>query len=235
MSEIIYTATVGSKMHGLSTPQSDEDIRFIYRLSLKELVSPFNNSNTKTASANGEDTESWELRNFVKHLTSGNPTMYEVIKSPIYEKNNFSEMLRMIPYYAFDGRKILLAHIGYAEAQLKRYLRNAQQPFEDNTLRRIPKSIVAAYRVLAQADQLLNTGTFEPVVKDYSQSLHDKLMTIKLMPIEDITLDFIQEHEQGIEKGINNLRIMFEDLPSSIKDKKPDIDALEFLLMELHK
>jgi predicted nucleotidyltransferase len=235
MSKIIYTATVGSKMHGLSTPQSDEDIRFIYRLSLKELVSPFNNSNAKTTSANGEDTESWELRNFVKHLTSGNPTMYEVIKSPIYEKNNVSELLRMIPYYAFDGRKILLAHIGYAEAQLKRYLRNAQQPFEDNTLRRIPKSIVAAYRVLAQADQLLNTGTFEPAIKNYSQSLHDKLMTIKLMPIEDITLDFIQEHEQGIEKGIHNLKIMFEDLPSSIKDKKPDIDALEFLLMELHK
>jgi hypothetical protein len=88
---------------------------------------------------------------------------------------------------------------------------------------------------LAQADQLLNTGTFEPAIKNYSQSLHDKLMAIKLMPIEDITLDFIQEHEQGIEKGINNLRIMFEDLPSSIKDKKPDIDALEFLLMELHK
>ena len=234
MSEIIYTATVGSKMHGLSTPQSDEDIRFIYRFTFKELVSPFNNSNTKTTTANGEDTESWELRSFVKHLISGNPTMYEVIKSPIYQFNNHSELIRMIPNYAFDGRKILLAHIGYAEAQLKRYLRNARHPIEDNSLKRIPKSIVAAYRVLAQADQLLKTGTFEPVIKDYSQSLHDKLMNIKLMPTTDITLDFIKEHEQGIEKGIQDLKNMFEDLPSLIKDKKPDIHELEAMLVYLH-
>jgi len=76
--EIIYTATVGSKMHGLSTPQSDEDTRYIYKLSFREVISPFATDRTKTTS-NGEDTESWELRNFVKHLTSGNPTMYEVI------------------------------------------------------------------------------------------------------------------------------------------------------------
>jgi len=211
--EIIYTATVGSKMHGLSTPQSDEDTRYIYKLSFREVISPFATDRTKTTS-NGEDTESWELRNFVKHLTSGNPTMYEVIKSPLYIEDKNSYLLRQIPNYAFDGRKILFAHIGYAEAQLKRYLR---------------------YRVLAQADQLLNTGTFEPVIKDYSQSLHDKLMTIKLMSTDDITLDFVKEHELGIEKGIQDLKIMFEDLPSSIKDKKPDIDALELLLMQFYK
>ena len=233
--EIIYTATVGSKMHGLSTPQSDEDTRYIYKLSFREVISPFATDRTKTTSSNGEDTESWELRNFIKHLTSGNPTMYEVIKSPLYIEDKNSYLLRQIPNYAFDGRKILFAHIGYAEAQLKRYLRNFQQPAETNTLRRIPKSIVAAYRVLAQADQLLNTGTFEPVIKDYSQSLHDKLMTIKLMSTDDITLDFVKEHELGIEKGIQDLKIMFEDLPSSIKDKKPDIDALELLLMQFYK
>jgi len=115
--EIIYTATVGSKMHGLSTPQSDEDTRYIYKLSFREVISPFATDRTKTTS-NGEDTESWELRNFVKHLTSGNPTMYEVIKSPLYIEDKNSYLLRQIPNYAFDGRKILFAHIGYAEAQL---------------------------------------------------------------------------------------------------------------------
>jgi len=60
-------------------------------------------------------------------------------------------------------------------------------------------------------------------------------MTIKLMSTDDITLDFVKEHELGIEKGIQDLKIMFEDLPSSIKDKKPDIDALELLLMQFYK
>jgi len=60
-------------------------------------------------------------------------------------------------------------------------------------------------------------------------------MTIKLMSADEITLDFIKEHELGIEKGIQDLKIMFEDLPNSIKDKKPDIDALEDLLMQFYK
>jgi predicted nucleotidyltransferase len=233
--ELVYTATVGSKMHGLTTPNSDEDIRFIYRLSQRELVSPFKSSETKVSNANDADVESWELRNFVKHLTSGNPTMYEVIKTPIYIKNDFSELFRTIPSYAFDGRKILFAHIGYAEAQLKRYLRNFSESMEVNQLKRIPKSIVAAYRVLAQAEQLLTTGDFEPVISDYSQSLHDKLMDIKLITSDKITTDFIKEHEQCIEKGIQDLKFLFESLPSSIKEKSPDIKSLEDILLVLHK
>ena len=233
--EIAYTATVGSKMHGLTTPNSDEDIRYIYKLSQRELVSPFKSSATKVSNANDSDIESWELRNFVKHLTSGNPTMYEVIKTPIYIKNGFSELLRTIPPYAFDGRKIMFAHIGYAEAQLKRYLRNFSGSMEENQLKRIPKSIVAAYRVLAQAEQLLKTGDFEPVISDYSQSLHDNLMEIKLINSDKITPDFIKEHEQGIEKGIQDLKQLFESLPSSIKEKSPDIKTLEDILLVLHK
>jgi len=272
--DIIYETNVGSKMHGLSTPTSDEDVRYITLHPIRHILSPFKNEDVKV-SGNNEDVESWELRHFVKHLTQGNPTIYEVIKSPLYDRTNlFSDMIRGLMPLAFDARKVLMAHAGYAEAQLKRYLRKANydlncycvemvhEPFnnwkllgvpkyesvqrgkfteleiagswEENHLRRIPKSVVAGYRVLAQGRQLLESGDFQPVVKDYSPELHDKLMSIKLMDANTITMGFIEEHLEGIEAGIQELHSYFDSLPESRKNLKPDIDAIEDVLCDIY-
>jgi hypothetical protein len=275
---IIYKTIVGSQMHGLATPNSDEDIRYITKGSIRDLLSPFKNDEVKVKDGNGEDVESWDLRFFVKHLCSGNATIFEVIKSPLYDKRlEHSEAIRSLMPYCFDAKKILMAHIGYAEAQLKRYLRKANEDFisfnsntnnlkltsvnfyhtpeeiekyisqyssksvecltniwEENQIRRIPKSVIAGYRVLAQARQLLETGDFQPVIKDYSPELHDKLMRIKTMDPNTITCGFIVEHLEGVENGIKELKSFYETLPDEIKNKKPDIQAIEDTLCEIY-
>ena len=83
MGKICYSCVVGSKMHGLQTPTSDEDVRHITMHSILEVLSPFKNEEIKVRDGNGADIESWELCHFVKHLTQGNPTCFEVIKSPL--------------------------------------------------------------------------------------------------------------------------------------------------------
>jgi predicted nucleotidyltransferase len=124
--EVIYTTLVGSKMHGLSTPTSDEDVRHITMHPIRHILSPFRNEEIKVKDSAGDDVESWELCHFVKHLTQGNPTTYEVIRSPLYDKSMpHAEAIRSLMPLCFDGRKVLMAHIGYTEAQLKRYLRKA--------------------------------------------------------------------------------------------------------------
>lgn len=252
-------------MHGLSTPSSDEDVRHITMHPIRHILSPFRNEEIKVKDSAGEDVESWELCHFVKHLSQGNPTTYEVIKSPLYD-NNFphAEAIRSLMPFCFDGRKILMAHIGYAEAQLKRYLRKASydlthQPdtqnqnllgipkhetkdgklvvdgvWEQNHLRRIPKSVVAGYRVLAQGKQLLESGDFYPVVKDYSQELYDKLMGIKLMDANEITWNFVLEHLLGIETGIQELKAFYDTLPIETQTQKPNIEAIEDVLCEVY-
>ena len=266
--EIIFKTIVGSKMHGLSTPDSDEDVRYITRRSLRDILSPFKNEEVKVG--NGEDVESWELRHFVKHLTSGNPTIYEVINSPLYDKSfPDSDAIRALMPHAFDAKRVLNAHIGYAEAQLKRYLRKAFHDldrtygerisndipllnsikyeladnnfpkmvgvWEENHVRRIPKSVVAAYRVLAQGKQLLSTGTFEPIIANYSQELHDNLMSIKLMDANTIDFGFVDKHLRTIEQGIQELNQFFDALPESRREAKPNISALEDALATLYK
>jgi predicted nucleotidyltransferase len=251
--EIIYTTLVGSKMHGLDTPESDEDIRHITLSSLRTVISPFQNNPVKVMDSSGTDVESWELRHFVKHLTQGNPTCYEVIKSPLYVRDHkWADKIRSLMPFAFDGIKIMYAHIGYAEAQLKRYLRPANKDFshmcehqgdwdapisairEENEYRRIPKAIVAAYRVLAQGRQLLDTGDFKPIIKDYSPELHTQLMAIKVMDAADLSRCEILLHANNIENQIQELKAYFETLPESTKNKKPDIEKIEDILCEIY-
>jgi len=271
---VIYKTIVGSKMHGLQTPTSDEDIRFITMSTVRDILSPFRNENVKVAKSN-EDSESWELRHFVNHLTQGNPTIYEVIKSPLYDSTRYSENIRSLMPLAFDARNILKAHIGYASSQISRlqkafhdcqaYARNDGEErnvdgtlhllgipkyenmkyggytslsingvWEENHLKRIPKSIVAAYRVLAQGRQLLESGDFQPVIKDYSPELHDKLMTIKLMDANTISWKFIAKHIDDIEYEIKELNSFFDSLNESRKNMKSDINAIVDKLCEIY-
>ena len=268
--QIIYTTLVGSKMHGLQTPSSDEDIRHITMHPLKDIVSPFKNEKIKVQDSKGEDIESWELCHFVKHLAQGNPTMYEVIKSPLYQTDlKYAETIRSLMPYCFDARLIMLAHAGYADAQLKRYLRKADNDFlqidplapvikkeytdsspllgiikyekdgisiwNTDHIRRIPKSVVAAYRVLAQGEQLLQFGDFQPVVKDFSKQLHDFLMEIKLMDANSITWGFIKYHLNAIEGLIKAFKSMYEQLPVHKQEAKSNIDKIEDIIFEIYK
>ena len=252
--KIVYTTIVGSKMHGLDTPASDEDVRYITMHSIRHVLSPFKNETIKVRTQNGEDEESWELCHFVKHLTSGNPTCYEVIKSDLYDKGApYAEKIRSLMPLCYDGVKILMAHCGYAEAQLVRYLRKASVDMKNSdsrmilgtqrqngelwdydAIRRIPKSVVAGYRVLAQGEQLLRTGDFITKIRDYSPDLHNKLMSIKMMNSAHIDLDFVNEHLEGIESGIKALKAVYETLNDEAKYSKPDIDGIEEILCELY-
>jgi len=131
--EIIYKTVVGSRSHGLHVEGiSDFDYRYIFKPSLKSILSPFKNQERKIENKNDEDVESWSIASFCEHLCKGNPTMYEVIKSPLYDKNlEHSEQIRKMMPLSLDSRKILMAHAGYIEAQLKRYLRKASHDFKD--------------------------------------------------------------------------------------------------------
>lgn len=236
--KIIYTTIVGSKMHGLETPDSDEDIRHITLHSLQEVISPFKNDTTKVGSSEN-DVESWELRHFCKHLTAGNPTTYEVIKSPLYTKNEFAEEFRFRMPLFFDSYRILMAHCGYADAQLKRYLNKLNkltpkewETVEENVLRRVPKSIVAAYRVIEQGKQLIDHGDFCTNIKDYSLDLWEQLMAIKLMNPKDINSEICEYHKAKIEDKIKDLKIWYDarNKPPVL----PKIDKIEKFLLETY-
>ena len=256
---IIYETVVGSKMHGLDTPSSDTDTRFIYIRSLRNIISPFKNKDTLLVERNDlvGDVESWELTKFVLMLTSGNPTCYEVIKSPLFNSELMwsTKIRNSFPLYHCSCA-ILNAHIGYADAQFKRYINKYIQiegrtcetdkindwaslelnhkATKQNFLRRLPKAIVAAHRVAAQGIQLLVNHDFAPVIKNFSPTLAAELMDIKLMKVEDINLSWVTKQADKIEDKIQHLNTVYNLLSDSEKKLQPNISAIEDMLMEIY-
>lgn len=235
--KIIYETVVGSRSQGLDTPESDFDRRFITLHTLRDVVSPFKNEEVKVENAEG-DTESWELRAAAKHLCSGNPTMYEVVRSDLFTPSDFAIRLRdMFPKFR-DDRKILMAGCGYVDAQIKLIDKAIYKAIETSDPlplienKRVPKCIVAGYRILLQTRQMLETGDFLPRIKDYDIGWHDYLMAIKSMNRNEITEKFLTGHKEEIEGQTKALKQWYDE--TITEPKVPDINAIEEFLLDTY-
>lgn len=81
----ILEVTVGSLAHGLATPQSDLDVRYVYIESTKRILSltsePY--AQTRELIHSGQDYFGWEIGAFLKQAIKNNPTVLEVMATSI--------------------------------------------------------------------------------------------------------------------------------------------------------
>jgi predicted nucleotidyltransferase len=123
---IIFESIVGSVAYGTNTPNSDVDIRGIFRLpkeSYMSLVAPI-----QEVSNNTQDIKYYELRKFLDLAKDCNPNIIELlylpeecvkIKTPIMQKliDNRSMFITKKAYHTFSG--YAFAQIGKAKGQNK--------------------------------------------------------------------------------------------------------------------
>jgi len=152
--KILTKVLVGSRLHGLNTPESDYDYRGIHIHELKEVLSPFKTLKNTTWIEGDEDNTSYELRDFCKQATKGNATILEVFFSNrVIETTPVAEELRKNWLKFMDTDQFVAASRGYAANQY-----NKMQLFDPD--QRTPKFAVAYIRVLWQCAEYLRTGTF---------------------------------------------------------------------------
>lgn len=168
--KILGKFVVGSRLHGLNTPESDFDYRGVHISPLIDILSPYRkNKNTVWIEGN-EDNTSYELIDFCKFATQGNPTILEVLYSnQIKEITPEMEELRANRIKFLDSGRIFEAAKGYAHNQY-----NKMNLFEPD--KRTPKFAVAYLRTLWQTTCLLETGTLPVQVEG---SMKDFLMKVK--------------------------------------------------------
>lgn len=143
---------VGSRAHGLATPESDYDFRGVFTVPTVEFFKVFP-SIKETNWIEGEiDNTSWELSHFLKMATKCNPTILETFLAPVEETTPIGEDLRALFPYVWNSDDVKNAFIGYGLNQRKKFLEK-----KDN---RSEKYAVAYLRTLIQAEELLRTGTF---------------------------------------------------------------------------
>lgn len=91
--EILYACETGSRAWGFASPDSDYDIRFIYKHQLDWYLTLSNKKDTiELMLSNGDlDINGWDLRKSLLLLNKSNAALIERFTSPIvyYEKENF--------------------------------------------------------------------------------------------------------------------------------------------------
>ncbi|VVB50639.1 putative nucleotidyltransferase [uncultured archaeon] len=147
----ILKTLVGSRAHGLHTEKSDYDYRGVFVVPTSEILSlGYKEKATSWLEGQGEDATAYELHHFLNLATHSNPSILEVLVSPVVEETIEGRALQELFPALWNSKDVLNAFGGYSANQRKKFL-------EDKDGR--PWKFAAAYvRVLLLGIELLNTG-----------------------------------------------------------------------------
>lgn len=164
----VLAVVVGSRAYGLDGPDSDYDRRGVY-------VAPtrlFWRLDKPATHVDGPAAEqfSWEIERFCTLALQGNPTVLEVLWSPLVEAITVDGRLLVAARRAFLSRRVAQTYGGYARDQLDRVAARRQRTGQTNH-----KQAMHMIRLLFAGVHLLRTGE---VLVGVGQ-LRDRLLAVR--------------------------------------------------------
>lgn len=218
---IILEGVTGSTAYGLNTENSDVDVKGVYLLPTRTVLSIGFNQEHTTKDHVDPDWVYHEVGKFMKLVIAGNPTVTELLYLDEYT------ILTPIGQLLIDNRASFLstdavskAYRGYAFSQAKKLNNRTEQGLEgyDSSLKnRFAKHTRHCFRLLMQARQLLETGTLDvkvtPEQREYLFMMGDKTA-------DEVVDEFMRQDAE------------FENIVSVLPDK-PDLDKLNEILYEI--
>lgn len=221
--KVITKVVVGSRLHGLHTPESDWDYRGIHISPLKNVLSPFRKQKNTSWIEGDEDNTSYELAEFCKLATKGNATILEVFFSDqVIDTTPIADEMRANWEKFMNTKSFVDASRGYAHNQWNKFYN-----FEDKGVlgqERTAKFAVAFLRVMWQCEQFLLTGKFECNLEN--SDLYPLLKKIKPMSRQEI-----QESLPEIVAAMSAMDMRVAraegDASKDILTMKPDLDWIE--------
>lgn len=155
----ILKVIVGSQAHGLANENSDFDYRGVFVVPTQEILKIGGENIKHTSWIEGkEDDTSWEIGKFLMMATKCNPTVLETFLAPVVPHREgeihspYEFELRELFPHVWNSEYVYHAFLGYGINQRKKFF--------DNKDKRAPKYAAAYLRVLYNACELLETGTF---------------------------------------------------------------------------
>lgn len=212
----------GSTAYGLATENSDVDIKGMYLLPTRDILSIGFNPEKTTKDHVDPDWVYYEVGKFMKLVIAGNPTVTELLWLEDYTKKG------LIGKVLIDNRKAFLstkavnnAYRGYALSQAKRLNNRTAQGMDgyDSALKnRFAKHTRHCFRLLMQARQLLETGE----------------LTVRVTPEQREYLFAMGETESAdaVVKEFMKQDKEFDNIKSVLPDE-PDMKALNSLLYNI--
>ena len=115
--EIFYACESGSRAWGFASPNSDYDIRFIYRRPHDKYLSIFESASTIEIPIHDDlDPGGWDMHKALNLLGKSNGALIEWLHSPIVYRdvNGFAESWRSLAKSVFQPEKNLHHYLGHA-------------------------------------------------------------------------------------------------------------------------
>ncbi len=159
----ILKVLVGSRAHGLETPESDTDYRSVFAVPTPDLLKMHAPRTFKGwQEGEDEDASGYEVGHFLELASTSNPSILEVFRAPIQEPElaltvSSGQTLQNLFQYTWTAQRVADAFGGYSHNQRKKFLENKDG--------RQWKFAVAYLRVLLQGIELLSTGDFSVKIK----------------------------------------------------------------------
>lgn len=218
---IILEGATGSTAYGLATENSDVDIKGVYLLPTKTVLSIGFQPEHTTKDHTDPDWVYHEVGKFMKLVINGNPTVTELLYLDEYTTLTPIGQLLIDNRAAFLSTKAVSnAYRGYAFSQAKRLNNRTEQGLDgyDSSLKnRFAKHTRHCFRLLMQARQLLGTGTLDvkvtPQQREYLFAMGEKTA-------DEVVEEFMRQDSE------------FDNIVSVLPDE-PDYEKLNEILYKI--
>ena len=217
---VLWAVESGSRAWGFASPDSDFDVRFIYKRKVTDYLKL--NPDRDVIELPIDDTwdvSGWDLDKTLKLLQKSNPTLFEWMQSPIvYVSTDFRQRIEKYMAECFSEERMLYHYLNTAKHDMKANLSGA-------TVR--PKKYFYALRpILAcmwvqrfhSAPPVLFDQLYNSVLPDELRSTVDYLLDLKKNGPEKMTITPIEE----IHAFLNQQILMMEAYLKSLPAKKED-------------
>lgn len=212
---ILLAVESGSRAWGFASPDSDFDVRFIYKRPKNEYLKL--NTDRDVIELPVDDTwdvNGWDLDKTLKLLFKSNPTLFEWINSPLcYYKTDFTDKIKPVLNEYFSVKNTVYHYLNTARNNMKIYLSGEKIH---------PKKYFYALRPVLACLWVLEHQTPPPVLfseltktmlPDNLLPSLDYLLDIKMnnpekaeiAPIKDID-EFLSQHIEEIDKVMESLQ-----------------------------
>ena len=231
--KVLYAAESGSRAWGFASPDSDFDVRFIYKRTQESYLHL--NQPRDVIELPIDDTwdvSGWDLDKTLKLLYKSNPTLYEWLGSPVrYWESGFEKRIFPIAEEYFSVEKMLYHYLNTARNNISDYLSRDEVQ---------PKKYFYALRPILACEWTRKKHSVPPVLFDnlVNAVLPDlirddvsKLLELKINGPEKMTIPHVKRLDEYLSECINDTKAYLDQLP---KEKPKSWSKLnEFFLTEI--
>lgn len=205
--EVLWAVESGSRAWGFESPDSDFDVRFIYKRRAQDYLKLTPDRDVIELPIDDTwDVNGWDLDKTLKLLARSNPTLFEWLQSPIvYHQTDFAEKLAPLLEICLSEERMMYHYLSTAKKNFERHLTGKFVK---------PKKYFYVLRPILACEWVKNYHTAPPVLFDdlmkaclpsELKSSVEKLLTIKMESSEAAEIVRIDDIHAYLEKSIQEM------------------------------